>query len=304
MAIIKPAVKLILREARHYNFSGPVLTLGVPEIYATPSECINWFPALTGQYCDVPLAEMGLSTNETGQKLGWISASTFFRLLRLKDVVSVDILGCEHVPDLVHDLNQPFPSQLLNRFGMIIDPGTIEHVFDMKTCLSNLVRALKVGGVVIHQVPNYSYNGGYFSINPNVLHDFYRANGFSDLKAYLILWDRYHAYTGEHLCYEYSDSVMGARNALASSDLCRYQPMILFFARKTTELSEIVVPLQHENHYAFRDEVLSSSSPSVHLGQTLNEILNRIPFPLAHSIRTRLKRMRMRMRSSNLAFRI
>ena len=129
--------------------------------------------------------------------------------------MSVDIAGSEHVPDFIHDLNNPFPEKYMNRFNIIVDPGTIEHVFDIKSGLANIVRALKVGGTVIQQVPIYSYNGGYYNINPNLLNNFYVANGFADIKMFIIMWDRYHAYTGTNRCYEYTDKYLGARHALA-----------------------------------------------------------------------------------------
>jgi hypothetical protein len=38
VSIVKPAVKLIVREYARCEFHGLVLLLGVPEVYATPRE--------------------------------------------------------------------------------------------------------------------------------------------------------------------------------------------------------------------------------------------------------------------------
>src|SRR5262249_46570252 len=162
--------------------------------------------------------EMEISSNPWGRQLGWVTARSFLAALGIHDLVSVDVAGGEHAPDVIHDLNRPLPSDLHDRFGLVLDPGTIEHVFDVKTCFFSMASALRVGGAVLHLVPIYSYNGGYYSLNPNVFFDFYRKNGFGDPLGYVIMWDRYHAYTGTHLCYEYDDAVLGARHALADRD--------------------------------------------------------------------------------------
>ena len=265
MALLKTTVKLIIREHALYNFSGPLLALGVPEIYATYPELTNWFPSLAGRRCPLDPAAVKLTEHPNGPLLGWVSADTFFHAFNISDIVTIDIPGCEHSPDIIHDLNAPFPGDLLDRFGLIIDPGTIEHVFDVRTCLTNVVRALRVGGVVVHQVPIYSYNGGYYSINPNVLHDFYTSNGFHEMKSYIIMWDRYWPYTGMNRVYQYSDAAFSARHALADKDQCRYSPMLLFFARKKEAYSEIAIPIQFSGHYR---QAMHSGYPDVPISPT------------------------------------
>jgi hypothetical protein len=249
MAIIKPAARIIVRESAAYHFSGPALSLGVSEVYATPRELEQWFPELAGRACPLKPEDVTLTMNETGRRLGWATADTFFKSLGVSDVTTMDIPGCEHAPDLIHDLNQPLPQELTNRFNLVLDPGTMEHVFDTKTGLTNIVRALKVGGTIVQEIPIYSYNGGYYSFNPNVLNDFYSQNGFAEIKTFIIMWDRYRAYTGKHRCYEYTEELFGGRHAVADHDQCRFAPHLLLIARKIEELPEIRVPLQFEGHY-------------------------------------------------------
>jgi hypothetical protein len=241
MAIIKSAIKLIIREYANYNFQAPVLTLGVPEIYATASELEEWFKDATGKKSTIQSSNIENSSNKIGGQLGWVNAKTFFNLFDWSDVTSIDVPGSEYQPDMIHDLNQNIPLDLINKFNLVIDPGTIEHVFDVKTCLSNIINSLKIGGVVVHLVPIYSYNGGYYSINPNVLNDFYCSNGFSDIKSYIIMWDRYKAFTDKRsLCYEYSEEIMGSRHALTQGDQYRY---------KEKEVEEVKSPLQFSEEY-------------------------------------------------------
>ncbi len=256
MAIIKSCVKLIIKNSPYYQYSGKVLALGTPEIYATPEELKSWFQSLAGRKFPLLDENIKLTKNPLGKKYGWVSADTFLRGLGYSHIINLDLPGGEYTPDVVHDLNMPLPDALRSQFDLVIDPGTTEHVFDIKTALSSVVRALKIGGIIIHELPVYSFNGGYYSINPNVINDFYAANGFADLKTYIVMWDRYRAYTGKSRCYEYSANVLGARHSLADFDQCRYSPHLLFFARKKDEHPEINVPLQFSGEYfsAFTDQ--------------------------------------------------
>lgn len=250
MALIKSAVKLMLKEHATYRFTDPVLMLGVPEIYATFEELVSW-----SKQFNVPVRmpdQVTLSPNNQARQFGWVTAQTFFDMLGLKELLSTDIEGADHAADQHQDLNDPLPDNLINRFNLVIDPGTLEHVFDMKTAFTNITRALRVGGNVVHFLPIYSFNGGYFSINPNVMMDYYALNGFSEIKAYIIMWDRYRPFTGEYRCYEYTDARMGARHSLADEDQFRFTPHLLFIARKTVDVPKIQCPQQTERHLHFR----------------------------------------------------
>ena len=245
MAFVSTSVKLIVENRRRYDLRGPVLTLGVPEFYITGSQLDRWLVATGGQPpAASAISARTISGNPVGQRLGWLSPASFFEALDIRPWVSIDIPGCEHPPDLIHDLNQPFPPEFENAFELILDPGTTEHVFDIKTALTNVVQALRKGGTVIHQVPIYMYNGGYYSLNPVLFFDFYRDNGFVDLQAYIIMWDRYRAYGSHHVYYEYDDRLLGPRHALADADQCRFSPLLLFSARKAEMRTRVVNPVQ------------------------------------------------------------
>lgn len=250
MSIIRAAVKLIIREHAARNFSGRVLSLGVPEAHATASELKSWFFA-EGVEAD-PSAEIqaDVTSNPTGAKLGFVSGRAFLRFFGFKKIDCLDVPGCEHPPEILHDLNNPISTELYQTYDFIMDPGTLEHVFDQKTCLENIANCLKVGGNVCHLVPVYSYNGGYYSINPNVLHDFYRSNGFDKIEAYIIMWDRYRAYGRiKSRCYSYNASIMGSRHAIGDLDQVRYTPHLLLFARKSAHQDSYNSPLQFEGNY-------------------------------------------------------
>ena len=265
MSIIHAAVKLIIREHARYKFKGPVVCLGVPEIYATADELASWFPEYTGAPSLLKQSEVQVSTNKYGRQLNWVTAESFFRAFGFDGYDSLDIPGSEHRAAIQHDLNQALPSELKGKYKLLLDPGTLEHVFDQKACMKTVVQALAVDGVAVHFVPIYSFNGGYYSINPNVLNDFYQANGFDDIRSYILMWDRYRWFSAvKTRCYEYRKDVLGSRHALADYDQVRYTPHLLLFARKRREVDEIVVPLQFGGDY-----VGEATAPSESRAQSL-----------------------------------
>src|SRR5689334_15543144 len=130
MAFIRATVKLILRERKAYDYQAPVLCLGVPEVYVTAKELEDWCGTFTGRPSRIPIGEMELTKHPTGSRLGWVTAGTFFKALGLEQVETLDIPGAEQSPRMVHDLNEPFPAAMHRKFRLVLDPGTIEHVFD------------------------------------------------------------------------------------------------------------------------------------------------------------------------------
>ena len=83
--------------------------------------------------------------------------------------------------DKVVDLNCPV--ELDVPASIIFDPGTLEHVFNIPQALENIVNMLSVGGMVMHHNPLAGWtNHGYYTPSPCLFHEFYEANGFSNIR--------------------------------------------------------------------------------------------------------------------------
>lgn len=260
MSIIRAAVKLIIREHAKERFGGRVLSLGVPEVHATAAEIAKWLSDAGIAPRSRAEESAEITPNPTGKKLKFVSGRAMLSLLGFEKVDTLDVPGCEQMPEIIHDLNDPISPEQQAKYDFVLDPGTLEHVFDQATCLKNIAKFLKVGGAVCHLVPIYSYNGGYYSINPNVLHDFYRANGFDVTGAYILMWDRYKSYAKtKTYCYAYDDVVMGSRHAIGDLDQVRYTPHLLLFARKVADVRDFQSPMQFGGNYAEEASALAGT---------------------------------------------
>ncbi|HLO96443.1 MAG TPA: hypothetical protein VK195_19200 [Burkholderiaceae bacterium] len=92
-----------------------------------------------------------------------------------------DALEVSPSADIHLDLNELLPddSPLVGAYDCLVDPGTLEHVFDIKSALFNLASLVRVGGHVLHMNPVQGYcNHGFFNLQPTLFYSFYEANGF------------------------------------------------------------------------------------------------------------------------------
>jgi hypothetical protein len=113
-------------------------------------------------------------------------AEPLFALLGAKQVSSVDASDYEQATD-VHDFNQPLPTSLANRFSVVHDGGTIEHVFNILQAFKNCMEMVRVGGHFIQvNVANNYMGHGFWQFCPELIYRiFSRENGFQ-IKAVLM----------------------------------------------------------------------------------------------------------------------
>ena len=101
------------------------------------------------------------------------------RHLGATHVDSVDASDYEG-SSVVHDLNDPLPEAMRGRYSVVLDAGTLEHVFDYPQALRNCLDAVKVGGHFIAITPTNNQLGhGFYQFSPEL---YYRVlspeNGF------------------------------------------------------------------------------------------------------------------------------
>lgn len=239
MGLAKPALRFLAREHRRKPFTGPVLGLGRPGVFATLEEARAIISSEGVAPAPLP-AGLGPGTNIPRWKGTWNERFTsdvaFFSLLGLGEVRALDYSPYEE-PDWVVDLNKPVPSELHGRFGLIIDPGTTEHVFDVRQCLMNIGLMLRPGGRVVSMVPANNYvNHGFYQFGPTLYMDYFGANGFADRRCFLVDEGRF-GIEGWEL-YEWRGTE-GQGNYMSRNRLS-----VLFTAEKTAESTVDRVPSQ------------------------------------------------------------
>jgi SAM-dependent methyltransferase len=114
------------------------------------------------------------------------NANAVLTLLGADSVSVADISPYEN-PDYLIDLNNRGGPEYNDKFDIIFDIGTLEHIFDVPTALENITRMLKPGGRVILVVPSSNYiDHGFYQFSPTLFYDFFSCNGFNSFSCYLI----------------------------------------------------------------------------------------------------------------------
>lgn len=177
MGLAVGALKFLLAEAARRPFVGTVATLGRQDIFFTAEQmqaCANAFGVLL-RPVDVELAP-----KPDLRSRGMIADTTLLRTLGFDASVVIDASSYEDADELF-DLNEPQPPpQLREAFDVILDSGTLEHIFHIPHALANLHTMLREEGRVIHLLPASNYmDHGFYMFSPSFFWDYYNINGWT-----------------------------------------------------------------------------------------------------------------------------
>jgi SAM-dependent methyltransferase len=166
MGFNKIITKYFFSKKAQLRYSGNVVTLGKQDIGV--------------DYEDIK----GITGISFGQ--GKLTDEKYLGLLGFDKVDSLEFSLMDGAT-IAHDLNQPLPSSLNNKFDWIIDGGTLEHCFNVREFMSSMVNMLKPGGHIFHINPSQgSSNHGMFNFQPTFYFSFYGANGLIDMECDLL----------------------------------------------------------------------------------------------------------------------
>jgi SAM-dependent methyltransferase len=118
-------------------------------------------------------------------------ADGFFRLLGAKEIVTIDVSDYEGA-QISHDMNLPIPENLASSFDLLLDGGTLEHIFQFPTALQNAARMVKPNGRFISITMANNFCGhGFYQFSPEVFYRFLcPENGYE--MEFCIIWEDLH----------------------------------------------------------------------------------------------------------------
>jgi hypothetical protein len=111
---------------------------------------------------------------------------TVFRLLGATNIYSVDGSDYENAT-FVCDLNGPCPDSLKNRFSIVHDGGTLEHVFNIPQAFKTCMEMVRIGGSFVQVTAANNFMGhGFWQLSPETMFRiFSKENGYK-IKAVLL----------------------------------------------------------------------------------------------------------------------
>lgn len=100
------------------------------------------------------------------------------------DATYIDIRasrGCERILDMNIDIDWTEP-----KFDVVLDPGTLEHCFNVAQAFWNVRKLCNPGGHIIHSNPVNMVNHGFWNFSPTAYLDFYSHHGDKVIKAEML----------------------------------------------------------------------------------------------------------------------
>lgn len=163
-------------------------------------------------------------------------AKKFYNDLGIKDYKAIDLTG-EH-DSIPLDLNKELTDKsLFNKFDLVTDFGSCEHVFNISECYRTIHNITKVNGIILIDQAVFRGNG-YFSLDRGFL------EGLAAANKYKILYSAYAIETGTKTS---SGSVKKYRVPLiedVKNNLKNYKSLGITMVFQKTEDNEFKIPYQ------------------------------------------------------------
>jgi SAM-dependent methyltransferase len=162
------AVQFLIAARKEGVEFGDVLQLGRQDLNVYPAKMRE----VLGKH-GFPTDAFAPNAKDTGY------AEPVFKSLGAKNVFALDASNFEGA-EFVHDLNQPLPTELKERFDLVYDGGTLEHVFNFPVALKNCMEMLRPGGrFITHTGANNWCGHGFYQFSPELyFRVFSPENGF------------------------------------------------------------------------------------------------------------------------------
>lgn len=284
MGLLFSDVKALYRAKQSGVSFDSLLTIGRQSLFLHPKD-VSYF------------REIASSRRMSGSSLdGYVFgdyADDFLReFLEVRSLSVLDNSPYEGA-DLIHDLNEPMSEDLRNGFDVVVDAGSLEHVFNFPVAVASLMSMTKVGGKVFITTPANNLCGhGFYQFSPELMFRiFSESNGF-DIESVTLLPTRFPGVEVSPMRtgYEVTDPAeVRGRVGLVS----RTPAMMRVAATKTQDkipFSE--APQQSDYELMWKGETKRSSAGK----EVLKAAFQRLP----HSLRNRITGHYQRVHNSFL----
>lgn len=114
-------------------------------------------------------------------------AEPFFECLGATACQAMDVSSYEGA-EIIHDMNERLSADWFEKFDLVFDGGTLEHVFQFPQALHNAMQLVKVGGWFASFTPANNWFGhGFYQFSPEVyFRALSRQNGFSKCAVFMV----------------------------------------------------------------------------------------------------------------------
>ena len=221
MGLFRSSLEILAEFVNRCEQKDSILQVGVTSLFVPPKDIVEILQKMNL----VSITDVGLQWKNNSKKIEEINKNKrlifdskldqgkfvrpefVYHALGFSEVDSVDIASHDD-PTFLYDMNQPGAADSIGKqYDVVLEVGTIEHVFHVPNALWNLVSLCNVGGEIIHWAPMNNWpNHGYYQLQPPLFFDFYQRNGFEVTEAKIIraLNDAERSHVARDYAYERS----------------------------------------------------------------------------------------------------
>ena len=191
-----------------------------------------------------------------------------FKILGSGKLDSIDYSDYEGA-NIIYDLNKAISSDLYNAYSVVLDSGTLEHVFNFPVAIRNCMLAVQEGGYFIAITPTNNMMGhGFYQFSPELYFRIFSVdNGFNTELALIGICDK----KGEIIkWYRVKDPQEVKQRVILSN---QHQTYLLILARKINTV-EIFKQNPYQSDYVVSWE--SSAATKAHQKSEAKKELKKI----------------------------
>ncbi|MDY0882650.1 hypothetical protein ACFPL7_06800 [Dongia soli] len=177
MAMNVAVLDALLKVANQFAGEKRVASLGYPDLLVTHERLVGFFGAdVLASAARRPDLDRILSLHGLTGQMNCVYDTIGLLASRGIHMDCLDIVATRG-SEIVVDLNEQIPSELVGQYEIVFDGGTMEHCFNVPQVLKNILAMTKVGGYIVHVNPLNMFNHGFYSFSPTFYHDFYSQGG-------------------------------------------------------------------------------------------------------------------------------
>lgn len=207
------------------------------------------------------------------QKINPVKDNYADPLLKLLGAMEIDCLDYSAFEgaNILHDMNLPISLQFHNKYSLVIDGGSLEHIFNFPMAIQNCMNLVKEGGHFISFAPMNNLMGhGFYQFSPELFYRIFVAeNGFSVQKMFMVAANFFVDTTD---WYEVKDPKEIEERVM----LCNTQPTyLLLLAKKEKHLQNYSVsPIQSDYTEAWLEKE-SENQEAVEISNIFKKLYRR-----------------------------
>jgi SAM-dependent methyltransferase len=278
MGLVLNSLKFLLESHKSGVRFDEVLTLGRQHMTLSPERAVSLlqdyklWPPPGGE--EMFLAEL--------KQAKW-RFEVFARSLGAKNVSSMDISDYEQAT-IVHDLNFPTPANLHEKFDVVIDGGTLEHVFHVPVAMENCMKITKTGGhIVIITNTNNLVGHGFYQFSPELFYRIFSSENGFEVKRMVALEDTFGRSSLFGVKYDFP--IQGPWYEVHDPDKVRKrnilitrEPVVLLMLAKKIANVPIFKTVPRQSEYGADDQsVLNPTNQSRFGRSVISSLLNNFP---------------------------